>query len=231
MLRINRLFLVSVLIFAGITLFGCSQDDPPSSLTDPVTPRDKISCAQIQNLDSSRNGNIITVEFDTPCDAWSSVSWGYAPDALDNFVIGSLDTSHSLSFTVDGNEGCVYWVARAADPGANPPDVDTSAVQTETKEIVISNVSRSLDPLACTMTVTWTTNVKSSSVLDWGNTCGSLTNTDTGAGNTTSHSVTVDISGVRANSRIYSVPSSETDCDSEEGACAFIFKSYCIQQF
>jgi len=229
MSRKNFLFLFLLPVVAGGILVGCSMNDSsdPGSPAAGVATRDKITCAQIQNLSVDRSGNDITVTFDTPCTAIGAVAWGYAPDALDNPILGGGTTHHVFNFSVAGNEGCVYLQATAVETGY-PGSSDMSEVLTSVKDVVISNVNRSIDALACTMTVTWTTNVKSSSKLYWGNNCSSLTNTGTGAGNATSHAVTVDISGVRANSRIYSKPESETGCDSAQGGCAFAFKYYCI---
>lgn len=232
MSRKNILIQVIIVIIALGAIIGCSLNEPSDDAKIPATnvgEVDKISCAQIQNLDVDRDGNDFTIVFDTPCAAFGGVAWGYAPDALDNPVLGTSGTHHVLEFTVDGSEGCVYFEVTAVESGTYPPSSDSSGLLTSFKDIVITNINRTVDPLACTMTVTWNTNVKASSTLNWGTTCGTLTNVDTGAGNTKYHSVTVDIVGVSSKSRIYSQPESENLCDSALGACGFVYKYYCIR--
>jgi hypothetical protein len=88
--------------------------------------------------------------------------------------------------------------------------------------VTISNIDATEDPLACTMTITWDTNVTSSSLVRWDtDPCGSqppYDNTATGDDGT-SHSVTFDISGVPASKLTFQVESAKVDCDTTTSSC------------
>jgi len=152
---------------------------------DVTVNYDDVCDPDIQNLVVDRTGNNIDVEWDTPCEATSKIIWGYSSGSLTNSTTGSADTDHSLDFDVAGNEGCVYFKVISTGTTCSAL-ADTSSLQTSVTDIVISNINRSFNGLACTATVTWDTNVKSSSKVYWGSNCGSLPNAPTGAGNTRS---------------------------------------------
>lgn len=194
---------------------------------DAVVHYDEACDPEIQDLQVLRKGDNFAVIWDTPCDTASEVIWGYSPTALTNSVINAADTHHITNFTVAADEGCVYLKVISTGTTCSAL-ADTSALQTSVKDVVISNVVRSFDAFDCTMTVTWDTNVKSSSLLHWGNSCGSLQNLEVGAGNTTSHSVTFDVSNINYKTRVYSVPESASGCDSALGACEFLSRNYCV---
>jgi len=184
---------------------------------------------EITNLDHSRVGNTVTVTWDTECMATSVVEWGYSSGALDSTATGSDGTSHSVQFTVGTTEGCVYLRAISAIPTCSC-DADTSDTYTNTKDIVISNVSASWNgSLACSYTVTWTTNVKSNSAVYYGASCAALTNLEDDPTYTTSHSVICDASVVSGSVFAYKVRSANT-CDTAESSCYTTRKFKCIGQ-
>lgn len=181
----------------------------------------------ISDLVVNRKGDNFAIQWNTDCAASSQVIWGYSPAQLSYTANGGIGTTHLVNFTVAPDEGCIFMKAISAGQTCSAP-ADTSALLESVKEVVISNVVRSFDAFNCVFTVTWDTNVKSSSVVYWGATCGTLNNTATGAGGTTAHSVTFDATGIRANSRVYMVAESASDCGSDQSDCAFTYRSYCI---
>ncbi len=194
---------------------------------DCVVGYDEVCEPEIQNLNPARKGNNFAVQWDTPCTATSEVDWGYASDALNSTAVGFSGTSHVVNFTVADNEGCVYMMARSE--GATCSEmVETSAVQTSIKAVAISDVARAFDGLGCQFTTTWTTNVKSSSKVYWGLSPSQLNNVATGVGNTTSHSVSFDATGIPRKTRVYIKAESATSCDSTQSGTAFVNRQYCI---
>jgi hypothetical protein len=98
------------------------------------------------------------------------------------------------------------------------------------EELEISNLSRTFDGLDCEAVVTWDTNVASSSTVHWGTHPSQLNNVATGAGNTTSHTVTIDATGISYNTRIYTKAESATDCDEVQSGTGFVYRNYCISE-
>lgn len=182
----------------------------------------------IQELAASRNGNTVYVEWSTECGATSVVKWGTSCGSLSNTVTESDAQLHEVSFGVPSNEGCIYLKAISAIPGCSC-EADTSECTAVVKDIVISNIQTSFNSLLCQFTVTWTTNVKSSSKVYFGSSCSSLSHTATGSNNITSHSVVCDVSGVSGAAFAYKVESSNA-CDSEQSSCTTIRKDKCIGQ-
>jgi len=180
------------------------------------------------DLASSRNGNTVTVTWTTGCESTSKVIWGYSPGSLTNTATGSNGTNHGVNFAVGGTEGCVYFKAISAGLTCSAP-ADTSGTMTNIKDVVISNVVRTFDATQCKITVTWTTNVKSSSTVYWGTSCGSLTHTATGTGNVTSHSVSFDATYIPRGS-VYIKAESASGCDTEQSSCNSVRRDYCISQ-
>lgn len=182
---------------------------------------------EITNLDHGRVGNTVTVTWETECTATSVVAWGYSSGALADTATGSNGVLHSVQFTVGETEGCVYFRAISAIPSCSC-DADTSSIYTNTKDIVITDGPTATwdGPVACSFTVEWTTNVKSSSGVSYGASCAALGDYASGAGNTTSHSVVCDVSGVPGSTFAYKVASANA-CDSAESSCYTKRKSQC----
>lgn len=89
--------------------------------------------------------------------------------------------------------------------------------------INIHNVNATLDPQACTVTVTWDTDECSSSVVHWGqSSCASPSYpyTDTGSSARHGHSVVIDVSGLSGPKCFlnYKVESSN-DCETASSDC------------
>jgi hypothetical protein len=228
MLRKNTLFLLLLVSVAGLALIGCSLTEPTDTSTissENDTTNIEKKPAIFFDLGFERTGDEITVSWDTQLPTTSEVIWGYASNALTNSVTGGEANSHSLSFTADGTEGCVYMKAIAT---ANNISY-TSKLLSSVKSVVISGETRTQDPFACTMTLSWTTNVKSSTKMYWGGTCASPANVDYGVGNTTSHSVSLPLDGFDVNERVYMTPESSTGCDTDVGSCAFLYRQYCLE--
>lgn len=85
-----------------------------------------------------------------------------------------------------------------------------------------------VDPLACTMTVTWTTDAKASTKVYYGTSCGSLTYTATGDDCVTTHSVTFDVESF-GNVRIYFKAESATNCETQQSECKAKQRGPCIR--
>ena len=192
---------------------------------------------EISDLQSSRNGNDVTVTWNTPCGSSSKVIWGYGCGTLGETATGLDGTSHSVQFNVANSvqfnvandEGCVYFKAiSCADCQNCPSDADTSDCEVDVKDIVISEIDATFNALSCEYTVTWTTNVKSSSKVYYGVSCQNLNNTATGAGNTRNHSVVCDVSGFES---VFAFKvESENSCDSAQSSCQTDHKEQCIGQ-
>jgi hypothetical protein len=95
--------------------------------------------------------------------------------------------------------------------------------------LTMSTPVATIDPLACTMTVTWTTVALSSTKVYYGTSCGSLNYTATGANCVANHSVTFDVTSF-GNVRIYFKAESATNCETEESDCLFKKRGYCIKE-
>lgn len=185
---------------------------------------------EITNLDYNRNGNTVTVTWATECIATSKVIWGYSCESLTTTETGSDATLHEVEFTVPGNQGCIYLRAISAVPGDDCTDeADTSACVELVKDITIYNIQTSFNAFLCTFTVTWTTNVKSSSKVYYGASCSALNYGATGAGNTTSHSVVCDVSEVYGSCFAFKVKS-DNSCDSAMSSCYTKKKGLCMSQ-
>ena len=155
---------------------------------------------------------------DTSVDA-ASLFHGYVgevPNCLDTLWVVTFDdlclTSDELAtlevelsvsggFFCDGNTGAIVY---AMDVAADYDD-----------PIGISNVSASFDEFECEYTVTWDTDVASSTTVKYG-TCSNLNLTATGTGNTTSHSVTIDATN---RTKLYYKVVSAAECGEEESGC------------
>ncbi len=173
---------------------------------------------EINNLSANRVGNTVTVTWNTDCVSSSKVIWGYSAGSLTNTATGSAGTSHNVQFTVQGTEGCVYYRAISQTSGCSgTEDADTSSTQVNVKDIVIYDVDWSFNAFLCEVTVTWMTNVKSSSKVYWGSSCSSLPNIETGANNVTSHTVVIDVTG--AGKKIGFKVESANSCDSAQSSC------------
>lgn len=190
---------------------------------------DTLCTPEIVLLTSNRVDSTVTVTWYTECTSTSKVIWGYSEEALTNTATGENGTNHSVSFTVGGTEGCVYYRAISEGLTCSAP-ADTSSTETNVKDVVISDISRTFDPVECEFVVNWKTNVKSSSKVYYGSSCLLLTNTKTGAGNTTSHSVRIDASGYPLKYRMYTKPESSSGCDTEQGDCGVTVRFYCVQE-
>lgn len=189
---------------------------------------DTLYCLpEITNLDHGWVGNTVTVTWETECTATSAVEWGYSSGALRDTATGSNGVLHSVQFTVGETEGCVYFRTISAIPSCSF-DADTSSTYTNTKDIVIISVPTATwnGPVACSFTVEWTTNVKSSSGVSYGASCAALSNYASGAGNTTFHSVVCDVSEVPGSTFAYKVASANA-CGSAESSCYTKRKSQC----
>ncbi len=97
-------------------------------------------------------------------------------------------------------------------------------------ELTISNVVRSFDSCNCEFVTTWDTNVPSSSKVYWGFHPTQLNNVAVGPGNTTSHTVTIDPTGIPVRKRVYIKVESASGCDVAESDTAFTVRQYCISQ-
>lgn len=183
---------------------------------------------EIGDFGASRVTNTVYAEWVTECAATSVVQWGTSSASLTNTATGSDGMMHSVSFSVPSDEGCIYLRAISAIPGCSC-DADTSETVCLTKDIVISNVQKVFSSLACTFTVTWTTNVKSSSTVDYGPSCVSLEYSADGANNVTSHSVVCDVSGISGGVFAFKV-SSGNSCDSVENTCSTARRNTCVGQ-
>lgn len=190
---------------------------------------DTLYCLpEIGDFGAYRNDNAVSVEWTTECAATSVVKWGTSSASLTNTATGDNGTLHEVYFNVPSNEGCIYLKAISAIPGCSC-DADTSEIVLLTKDVVISNVQTSFSAITCTFTVTWTTNVKSSSTVYYGPSCASLGFTATGADNVTSHSVVCDVSTLSGGTFAYKVASGN-GCDSAESTCDYTRKNKCIGQ-
>lgn len=183
---------------------------------------------EITNVDASRNGNTVTVTWDTDdCTSSSKVIYGYSCSTLEFSATGLGSTLHSVSFTVGSTEGCVYYKAISANPGCSC-DADTSDCGVDVTDVVIDEIDTSFNPFLCRITVTWTTNVKSSSEVYYGGSCAGLSYYATGTGNTTSHSVVCDVSGL-GDSFAFEVKSANS-CDTATSSCQAEKKNACFGQ-
>ncbi len=184
---------------------------------------------EITNLDHNRVGNTVTVTWETECTATSLVAWGYSSASLPDTATGSNGTLHSVQFTVGTTEGCVYLRAISAIPSCSC-DADISDIYTNTKDIVISNVVATWNgALACSFTITWTTNVKSNSTVNYGASCAALNNVASDPTYTTSHSVICDASVVSGGAFAYKVKSANS-CDTEQSSCYTTRRPTCMGQ-
>jgi hypothetical protein len=100
--------------------------------------------------------------------------------------------------------------------------------------IDIHNISATLDPWACTVTVTWDTDECSSSVVYWGQSgCKnpSYPNVATGGSARHGHSVVIDVSGLTGPNCFlnYKVESSN-DCETAESVCKKASCGPCIEE-
>lgn len=182
---------------------------------------------EITNVNSSRDGNTVTVTWDTEgCISSSKVIYGYSASALDYSATGLGSTSHSVSFSVGSTEGCVYYKAISANPGCSC-DADTSDCEVDVMDVVIDDINTFFNPFLCRMQVTWTTNVKSSSEVYYGEACSRLIYYASGTGNTTSHSVVCDVSALSTNFA-FEVKSSTSCGGTETSSCQNEQKGSCF---
>lgn len=182
----------------------------------------------ISNVQSQRVDNTVTVTWNTPGPTKSTVEWGYSSGAMTNSANGNYSANHSVVFFVAGDEGCVYLQAISSSlDDSCKVDNDTSDVYTNVKDVAISNINATFSALLCEFTVTWTTNVKSSSKVYYGDSCLNLNHTATGTGDTTSHSVVCDVSTVSGARFSFKVESA-TSCDTGQSACQSERKGKCI---
>jgi hypothetical protein len=182
---------------------------------------------EITNINSSRDGNTVTVTWDTEdCSCSSKVIYGYSPSELSDSATGIAGTYHSVSFSAGSTEGCVYYKAISANPGCSC-DADTSDCEVDVEDVVISNINTFFNPFLCRMQVTWTTNVKSSSKVYYGTSCTRLIYDATGTGDTTSHSVVCDVSELTDNFA-FKVESSSPCGDTETSSCQNEQKGSCF---
>lgn len=86
-----------------------------------------------------------------------------------------------------------------------------------------------VDPLACTMTVSWNTDALSSTKVYYGTSCDNLIYTATGDDCVTTHSVTFDVTSF-GNVRIYYIAESATNCETEQSTCAAKKRGPCIRE-
>ncbi len=84
-------------------------------------------------------------------------------------------------------------------------------------EIEITNIGWSFNPIACTLTVTWTTNNPSASKVYYGASCGSLNYTEEDEEETTSHEVVCDITPLTP--PVYFKVESWNACDTAISGC------------
>ena len=96
-------------------------------------------------------------------------------------------------------------------------------------ELGMNTPQATIDPVTCTMTVTWTTDALSSSKVYYGTNCASLTYNATGYDCVAVHSVTFDVSGF-GDVRIYFKAESATNCETEQSSCLFKKRGLCIQE-
>jgi hypothetical protein len=95
-------------------------------------------------------------------------------------------------------------------------------------DLTMSEPQASINPLECTMTVSWTTVAECSTKVYYGTSCGSLTYTATGDDCTTEHSVTFDVTSF-GDVRIYFVAESGTNCETEQSQCKAKKRGPCIR--
>lgn len=197
---------------------GCSCD------ADTSDCEVNVQDVAISNVNSSRNGNTVTVTWTTNYSSSSKVIWGTSCSQLSHSATGSDGTQHSVQFNVLGDEGCHYYKAISASSCS----ADTSNCEVNTEDIAISYIQTSFSPFLCQYTVTWTTNVKSSSKVYYGESCQNLNNAAIGAGNTTSHSVVCDVNGF-GSVFAFKVESANS-CDSAQSNCQTDHKDVCFGQ-
>lgn len=204
---------------------GCPADEVEST---EQTNTDGVYVPSISGLQYERDPmTTMTVTWSTDCEATSKVVWGYSSGSLTNTATGATGTSHSVQFGVASNEGCIYFKAVSENPD-DQTSYDETAEQIDATTVVISNVQRSWNSSTCRAEITWTTNVKSSSVAIWDG--GSCTgNVAYGTGNTTSHFVTFEAPEFRRGQRIYVKAKSETACAGPAySSCGFLTKGWCL---
>lgn len=95
-------------------------------------------------------------------------------------------------------------------------------------DLTMSTPQASVDPLACTMTIAWTTVAEASTKVYYGTSCGNLIYSATGDDCTTNHSVTFDVTSF-GDVRIYYVAESATNCETEQSECTAKKRGPCIQ--
>ena len=95
--------------------------------------------------------------------------------------------------------------------------------------ITISDIEAEMDGVACEMTVTWTTNVQSSSKVYYGLSCENLIYDATGDDCQTSHSVTFDVYEFGDVAIKFKVESG-TNCETELSSCESKRRGICISQ-
>jgi hypothetical protein len=94
--------------------------------------------------------------------------------------------------------------------------------------LTMSTPVATIDPLACTMTVEWTTVAKASTKVYYGTSCSSLTYTATGTDCVTEHSVTFDVKSF-GSGYIFFKAESATNCETEQSECLSKKRGPCIR--
>jgi hypothetical protein len=100
---------------------------------------------------------------------------------------------------------------------------------TVASNITISDIQADMDGVTCTMTVTWETNVKSSSKVYYGLSCNNLVYEATGTNCVTNHSVQFDVYEF-GDVAIYYKVESGTNCETELSPCKSRRRGICISQ-
>jgi hypothetical protein len=95
-------------------------------------------------------------------------------------------------------------------------------------DLGMSEPEATVDPVACTMTVTWTTFAESSTKVYYGTSCGSLTEVAIGDDCVTEHSVTFDVESF-GDVRIYFIAESKTNCETAQSDCKAKKRGPCIK--
>ena len=199
-----------------------------------LVPLDSISVFSVfdrvnpttPSVTASNTGCNVTLTWNDSYDATSGVD--YYEIRRDGVVINQTTTAgytDNLSGMSSGQ--VVSYEVRAFDKSGLVSSWSAAAtVQMPT--IVISNIKTSKrNSLDCYKTVTWTTNVPTSSTVRFSSSCSDLDQIATGAGNTTSHSVECYVYDETAFA--FSVESSD-GCVTAASTCTTVNRGICISQ-
>jgi hypothetical protein len=182
----------------------------------------------ISNLDAACDGGDVEITWDTDYRSTSKVNWGYSAGSLTNTDTGADGTSHLVIITPTVGS-TVYYQAVSHVPGC-PADSDTSPVESIVRAVTIGDIDAVFDPIACTVTIDWDTNIPATTKVLYGGRCTGLTYNETVPGYRTSHEVVIDVgSGFRYNTMKYKVQSSNCG-DTETSSCGSVMSGPCQGQ-